>query len=181
METVEGMRILTARTPPPGLERYRQRAGLAEDFSTGGGDGYSFVAVADSDDWPQLAITQRFSPAVPGFASGVLLVPERGQVFIGAGTRLLAYRRRAGRWGRSWIDEADVGFWEWRRHGDVVLMAAELELAAWTTGGEKVWTTFVEPPWSYQVKRGRVELDVMGSVRTFGLVSGPGLRETERT
>lgn len=41
-------------------------------------------------------------------------------------------------------------------------MAAELELAAWTSSGEKLWTTVVEPPWSYQVFDDLVQLDVMG-------------------
>jgi len=29
-------------------------------------------------------------------------------------------------------------------------MSAELELAAWRTDGTKLWTTFVEPPWTYR-------------------------------
>jgi hypothetical protein len=52
-------------------------------------------------------------------------------------------------------------------------MSAELELAAWTTGGAKLWTTFVEPPWSYRVADGLVILDVMGDERTIGLSGGP--------
>jgi hypothetical protein len=47
-----------------------------------------------------------------------------------------------------------------------------LELAAWSTDGAKLWTTFVEPPWSH-VTAGQVVLDVMGAVRTFNLRSGP--------
>ncbi|GAA0580321.1 hypothetical protein GCM10010172_76640 [Paractinoplanes ferrugineus] len=71
------------------------------------------------------------------------------------------------------MDEADFGFWGWCRHGEVVLMSAELELAAWTVDGEKLWTTFVEPPWSYDIDAGRVRVDVMGSVRSFDLRRGP--------
>jgi hypothetical protein len=103
----------------------------------------------------------------------VLLVPGRRQLFLGAGTRLLAYEGRSGRWRRSWIDETDCGFWGWRQHGDVVVMSAELELAAWSTEGAKLWTTFVEPPWSYRVAQGQVVLDVMGAVRSFDLHGGP--------
>jgi hypothetical protein len=62
--------------------------------------------------------------------------------------------------------------WGWRQHDDVVLMSAELELAAWSTDGTKLWTTFVEPPWSYRVVGDRVVLDVMGAARTFDLRSG---------
>jgi hypothetical protein len=169
-------RILVALAPPSILDVYRQHAELAEDFPSAderGEAGYSFVAVGDGEQWPRLVVTQRFAPAGPGFAPGVLLVPERRQLFVGAGTRLVAYQGRSGRWCRSWIDEAEFGFWGWRRHGEVVVMSAELELAAWSTDGEKLWTTFVEPPWSYRVTGGRVMLDVMGAVRTFDLRRGP--------
>lgn len=125
------------------------------------------------DRWPALVVTQRYHPAGAGFAPGVLLVPERRQLFIGAGTRLLAYQARTGGWRRDWIDETPVGFWGWRRHGEVVVMSAELELAAWTGDGRKLWSTFVEPPWTYGVTDGRVVLDVMGEIRTFDLGRGP--------
>ena len=52
-------------------------------------------------------------------------------------------------------------------------MEAELELAAWTIQGHKLWTTFVEPPWSYNVVGDTVTLDVMGTITTFPLISGP--------
>jgi hypothetical protein len=48
-------------------------------------------------------------------------------------------------------------------HGPTVLMAAELELAARDHRGGKLWSMFVEPPWTYQVASGLVELDVMGT------------------
>lgn len=51
-------------------------------------------------------------------------------------------------------------------------MAAEIELAAWDLQGRKPWTTFVEPPWDYQVEDGRVHLDVMGMLSDFDLVQG---------
>jgi hypothetical protein len=103
----------------------------------------------------------------------VLLVPQQRQLFIGAGTRLLAYQARSGRWLRCWVDEAECGFWGWRQHGDVVVMSAELELAAWNVNGDKLWTTFVEPPWTYRVTTEQVLLDVMGTTRTFDLKRGP--------
>jgi hypothetical protein len=74
---------------------------------------------------------------------------------------------------RLWEDEADTGFWSWVQFDDVVLMSAELELAAWTAEGVKLWTTFVEPPWSYSVSQGAVHLDVMGDRSSFSLRQGP--------
>lgn len=51
-------------------------------------------------------------------------------------------------------------------------MLAELELAAWAMGGRKLWTMFVEPPWSYTVHEQTVTLDVMGLVRSLDLHTG---------
>jgi hypothetical protein len=41
-------------------------------------------------------------------------------------------------------------------------MSAELELSAWDINGRKLWSKNVEPPWSYEIRGDRVELDVMG-------------------
>ena len=56
-------------------------------------------------------------------------------------------------------------------------MAAELEFAAWNTHGQKLWAMFVEPPWSYSVQNGVIQLDVMDNLSTFSLLTGP-LKET---
>jgi len=39
---------------------------------------------------------------------------------------------------------------------------------------EKLWSMFVEPPWTYQVASELVELDVMGIKTQFPVRSGPG-------
>lgn len=124
-----------------------------------------------NEPWPFLVVAQNLSPAGAGFEPGVLLAPDTQRLFVGAGERLLAYDLAAPR--RLWVDQADTGFWSWARHRDVVLMSAELELAAWTQKGEKLWTTFVEPPWEYAVEGDTVLLDVMGTQRRFSLHDGP--------
>ena len=53
------------------------------------------------------------------------------------------------------------------------LAADKLELAAWSAVGEKLWSTFVEPPWSYRVEGDIVHLDVMGRLSSFSLRDGP--------
>jgi hypothetical protein len=174
---VGAAQILVGLTPPTVLAIFRQRAELEEDFPVADGstvDGYFFLAVNDGgSEWPRLVVTQRYAPSGPGFSPGVLYVPEQRQLFIGAGTRLIAYQARSGPWRRCWVDEAECGFWSWRQHDDVVIMSAELELAAWRADGTKLWTTFVEPPWSYQVVSDQIALEVMGAVRTFDLTTGP--------
>jgi hypothetical protein len=62
---------------------------------------------------------------------------------------------------------------DWQRHEDLVVMSAELELAARDLGGVKRWSTFVEPPWSYRVESGTVHLNVMRAVSSFPLWLGP--------
>jgi hypothetical protein len=159
------------------LDSYRQNADLVEDFDVAEDrydGGYFFVAVAVDRDWPSLVVTQRFfSPSGAGFDAGALLVPQTASVFIGAGTRLLGYQLGDHGWRRMWSDQAELGFLGWRQHGDVVLMEAELELAAWHVGGHKLWTRPVEPPWSYQVTDDLLQLDVMGVVTTFDKHEGP--------
>jgi hypothetical protein len=176
--TIGGYQIAVGAAEPDRLAALRRHAELADDFpladeAVGDNAGFLFVAVSDGNPWPGLVITQRYSPSGAGFTPGVLLIDEPARLFLGAGTRLLSYERSAGRWRRSWTDQAECGFWQWRQHHGVVLMSAELELAAWDTEGTKLWTTFVEPPWTYQVDADHVDLDVMGLRRSFDLRRGP--------
>jgi hypothetical protein len=157
---------------PAMLSEYQQRAALAEEFGASGEDGASvcFVSIGRPPEWPFLVVIQRYAPAGCGFSPGVLLVPEAPRVFVGAGRRLLAYD--LSRPARLWEDEAECGFWSWSRHGQVVLMAAELELAAWDINGRKLWSRFVEPPWEYAVAGEFVTVNVMGAVSRICLQSG---------
>lgn len=153
---------------------YARHAKLHDDLGVQEGPGTALViAVAkQASTWPELVIAQRFSPGPEaGFHPGVHVARETGVLFLGAGTRLLAYDLRAPK--RLWVDQADTGFWRWRRHGEVILMSAELELAAWDLAGRKLWSTSVEPPWEYAVRDTRVHLDVMGTKSEFPLREGP--------
>lgn len=164
--------------PPAAYPSMVQHAQLQDDFGLRATEGTVFIVTVAPSPWPSptLVVAQRFQPGPEaGFHPGVLLIPETEVLFIGAGTRLLAYDLRTPR--RLWEDEADTGFWGWQRHDDIVVMSAELELAAWTTAGEKRWSTFVEPPWDYSTRAGSVELDVMGTKSCFPLETGPNSRE----
>lgn len=152
-----------------------QDTNLHDDFGVEGHAGTSFVVWVEheSSRWPELVVAQRFGPGPEaGFYPGVWLTPESHVLFVGAGTRLLGYALRGGA-RRLWEDEADMGFWMWRQHTDVVVMSAELELAAWTHDGNKLWSIFVEPPWDYDVVDSQLNLDVMGAKSSFDLREGP--------
>jgi hypothetical protein len=158
---------------PDIYSEYAKHAELAEEFDIRDSEGEScFLAVAKASGWPFLVIAQLYDPSVAsGFNPGALIVPETNLLFVGAGTRLLAYDLSIPR--QIWEDVADIGFWGWARHNEYVVMSAELELAAWDIHGRKLWSAFAEPPWGYKVVEGRVELDVMGKKSNFPIDTGP--------
>jgi len=150
---------------------YVEHAGLVEEFDLENSDGKSCcLTISRGVEWPFLVVAQRYDPS-GGFHPGALLVPETDLLFIGAGERLLAYRLAGPT--RLWMDSTHCGFWGWARHGDRVVLSAELELAAWDIHGRKCWSTHVEPPWSYRVSGKLVEVDVMGTKSSFPLDAGP--------
>jgi len=169
---VGGWGVLTAAGIPAILEEYRSRADLVDQIpGEPDDDGRLFVGVARPiEDWPSLVVTQSWGPTGAGFRPGVLVVPETGRVFIGAGARIACYHDDCGSWRRQWLDTvAYPGFWSWRLHADVVVMAGEVEMGAWLDRGERLWAEAVEPPWSYEVVDGTVTLDIDGRVRSFPL------------
>ncbi|HET9520106.1 MAG TPA: hypothetical protein VFO73_03580 [Candidatus Limnocylindrales bacterium] len=169
-------KVVVARERPASLDDDLKYAGLADDFGRGDpeDDGYVFAGVCGpGEDWPSLVVSGTYGPSSGGFEPGILIVPTTEQVFVGAGSRAVSYRREATGWRRAWDIEVDGGFWAWRQHGEIVVMLAELEMAAWSADGTRLWSTFVEPPWSYGVADGIVSLDVMGSVTEFPLLTGP--------
>lgn len=149
---------------------YKSKAKLYDKIEPSDEGEYSFIAIGEGQAWPHLCVVLRYRDAAWLFSPGVLLIPETGIVFIGGGEHALAYDLNAPR--RLWNEHAHY-FWGWQRHGDVVLMSAELEFTAWTIAGEKLWTTFVEPWWEYKVVGGEVLLDVMDVRAAFPLMTGP--------
>lgn len=86
-------------------------------------------AATEWPTWPLLCVAQHYSPSsAAGCYPGFLLVPETAILFIGAGERIVAYDLHGPV--RRWEDHTDAGFHDWQRHGELVVMSAELELAA---------------------------------------------------
>lgn len=173
--SISGYRVTTCLNAPPFIHSsYREHASFIEEFDLSDSEGrYWFLAVACSGkEWPTLVVEQRYSPFQGGFHPAILLVPQSDMLFVGAGTRLLAYHL-ADRPRRLWEDSTEFGFWSWNHFDGVILMSAELELAAWSAEGVKLWSMFVEPPWSYSVSQNTVHLDVMGTRSSFPLALGP--------
>ncbi|MEQ7011327.1 hypothetical protein ABN028_34695 [Actinopolymorpha sp. B17G11] len=171
--SISGIEVFVAREYPPIWHSYCAHAELVDEDNAADRDSALLVAgVRRAErEWPGLVLALRYAPSQGGFAPGVLVVPESQVAFVGAGTVLRAYRISPEA-ERLWSDEAELGFWSWRQHGSTVVMSAEVGLAAWDIDGTKLWTRFVEPPWSYSVDGRLLTLDVMGSVATFDLRTG---------
>jgi hypothetical protein len=161
---------------PHRYDQYRKNARLTEEFDVKDEKGQlgrseeddgsvSVLAIqSGSGSFPFLVIALR-SLVNSGFHPGALLIPERDLLLVGANERLLAYDLTAVK--RLWEDSTHIGFWAWERFGDVVVMSAELELAAYSIDARRLWGTMVEPPWEYSVQDGTIHLDVMGKKGHF--------------
>jgi len=147
------------------------RVSLHDDFGIRGIDGESvFIAVSRAgEDWPFLALSLRCAIG-SGFRPGAFLIPETDILLVGAEEQLLAYDLKSIT--RLWEDYTMCGFWCWRRHSDIVVMSAELEIAGYSLRGDRLWSRSVEPPWSYKVDGEGVRLDVMGKLSHFSLATG---------
>ena len=118
-----------------------------------------------------LLIAMSCPSAEAAFYPSALFVEETNVLFYGAGERVLAYALDPLM--QLWVDSTDCGVWGWSRRGDVVLMSAVLELVAFDIRAKKLWSAFVEPPWTYEVDGDAVHLDVMGKKSVFSIHRGP--------
>lgn len=145
---------------PLSYDLYVRNAAFHDDLGIVEREGKPAVVTIGRNDasWPFLVVSLRCPNWMPSL--GALLVPETDLLLVGCGNNVLAYDLKKSR--RLWRKEAFGGFWNWRRHDDIVLMSGELEFIAYSTAGKQLWEAFVEPPWSYEVVEGTVDLDVMG-------------------
>lgn len=166
------LRVKVIRGDPPAyVQHFRSDAEKVDEYDIDGeGERLWIGASTNPDRAVQLIVDLRFRSA-GGFNPGLHFASEHQTLFVGAGERLLCYRM-GDDVHRLWEERTDCGFWSWRQYGDIIVMAAELELAAWHADGTKLWTTFVEPPWDYSVVGSEVRLDVMGKLSTLDLRTG---------
>jgi hypothetical protein len=167
---------------PEWYESYRTHAVLVDELDLQADpENNCFVGVSKGGlAWPFLVISVGRKPkwAEQEIKPGTLVVPETQRLFLGIQERLLAYDLANPC--RLWEDRVDPDreFWAWERHGESVLMAAELEMAAWDLRGRKRWSTFVEPPWDYRVEDDTVHLTVLDVPVVFSLEQGPSWGRT---
>lgn len=162
---------------PEYYEVYRQEAKLVDEIDLDSISSHwadtCFLAVQKDETWPFLVVAQKYAPSGLGSSyPQALIIPETQMLFLGAGERIAAYRLDPPE--KVWQDTAELGFHAFDRHGQFVIMRAELGIAVWTIQGKKEWAQFVEPPWTYMIDNETMHLDVMGYVLSFPLGSGPG-------
>jgi len=170
--TIENWKLSVHEGPLPGVySSYIDHAVFVDKIDSDSTEGIPlFVAVSSaSSNWPNLISTQRYSPT-GGLSVGCLLIPEKALLFIGAGEKILCYDVAASK--RLWIDATPRGFWRWLHVGEYVVMSAELEFAVWNSSGEKLWSTFVKPPWTFTIMGDVVEFDIIGGKQNRMLADG---------
>ena len=159
---------------PPLFNEYLQHADFVDQIDVNNADGrFYFLGICKREasiGWPSVISVQKYQIAQQAFSPGILIVHDTSLVFVGAGDRLLCYDIDNQK--RLWEDETSFGFWGWAQFGTYVLMSAELEFAVWNQSGQKLWSTFVEPPWNFEVRGQTVELNVMGKLRLHRLSDG---------
>ena len=169
---IDGYSIVVQEGSFPELyDTYRREASFLDELDVKGEGTPFFVGIKKGGGWPGFCVALRYTGESTGFSPAVVFVPESNILFVGAGEVVLAYDVHDKK--RLWRESVDCGFWSWYRYDTTVLMASELEFAAWTITGERLWSTYVEPPWDFNVVEGIVMLDVMGDKRSFPLLNGP--------
>jgi hypothetical protein len=167
-------RYSIALATSPELVSYGERtnAVVKESFVCDGDErSYLAVGLSESGCGPELLVEGWFSPGPSsGFFPSVLVAPDTGVAFIGAGSTALCFSLAP--IAKLAHEQVEAGFWNWHLHGKFVLMSAELEFAVWSTSGKKLWSRFVEPPWHFTTQEELIVLEVMGHQQIFNLLNG---------
>lgn len=161
--------LVTSNALPHLFGEYNRRARLSESFAmdmTGGS--LCWLGVSRGTSWPFLSVAQRYKAPGAGFEPGALYVSQTNILFIGAGTRLLAYRLDEP--SRLWEEQTEVGFHGWTRHGDIVLMTGEQELATWDVKARLLWRIPMRDSRGFKIAEDIVTIEGGDS---FNLAEGP--------
>lgn len=117
---------------------------------------------------PSLLVMGRYRD---GFSPGVHVIPETDTLLVGTAESVAAYDLPTGQ--RRHLDMTPYSFVSWKRHGELVVMCGEVEVAAYDLQGKRVWAAPIEPPWDYGVSGETMFTIVMGHKTEFPLASGP--------
>lgn len=156
----------------PEYPAYRRYAALVDDAHLDPDEPVCSLAVAGAAEpsRPFLLVGASYARSA-GFVPGVVVVPEAQRLFVAIGKRVAVYSLAPP--ARIWEGAVQHGALGWARYGDYVILAAELEMAAFDAAGRPLWSMYVEQPWNYEVHGDLVRVDVKGRVTSFSLRLGP--------
>ncbi len=127
-----------------------------------------FVLVSAAARAPSLLVVGRVRAS---FSPGVHLVPETSTLFVGCSESLAVYDLEKSE--RTHLDLTPYAFTSWNRHGDIIVMSGELEVAGYDLRGQRLWAATIEPPWDYGVQGDAMFTIAMGHKTEFSLREGP--------
>jgi len=130
-----------------------------------------YIGIRQGEEWYSTVIAFRSDPIdYGGFHPGLLLEPMTDTLFIGAGTVIRTYDLKHQQ--KKFEKVLPCGFWAWTRHKDLIVMQEELEFGIYTLEGQEMWSTFVEPPWTFEIQGKEVKLNVMEEITYRDLKTG---------
>lgn len=130
-----------------------------------------YIGAGKGEEWYNTVIAFRSDPIdYGGFHPGLLVAPETNTLFVGAGTVIRTYDLKQQK--KRFEKELPCGFWGWIRHNDLVIMQEELQFGIYTLDGQEIWSTYVEPPWTFEIHGGLVTLNVMDEITYRDLRTG---------
>ena len=118
-------------------------------------DRWCWFAVERSTGEVLLSVTATGEATGGPDVAGIQLIPETDRLLVAAADTLACYDLAQPR--RLWRDRA---FWfrRWLRCGDVLLMQAEYELAAYDLSGDRLWSTQADFPYELEFTGTRLRL-----------------------
>lgn len=130
-----------------------------------------YIGIAQGGRWYEDIIAFNTDPVdYGGFYPGFLIIPETEILFIGAGIIIKTYDLKNHK--KVFQKDTFVGFWGWQRWAEYVIMLEELEFGVYDLKGNEIWSTYVEPPWTYEINEGIVTLNVMDKLSYRNIITG---------
>ncbi len=134
-----------------------------------------YIGIGEHQDWYKTIVSFSSDPIdYGGFNPGLILVPETDILFIGAGTNVRIYDLKHQL--KLFVKELHCGFLGWKRYDDFIIMQEELEFGIYSLTGQEIWSTEVEPPWTFSIEIDTVKLNVMNEISFRDLKTGELLK-----
>ncbi|PZR31072.1 MAG: hypothetical protein DI538_21615 [Azospira oryzae] len=158
--------------PPVIMDYYRKHSIFIDekDLSNQGTEFY--VIISKGILHPSYSIIAFSSDPIgyAGFNPGIHYEKSSDTLFIGAGTTIKTYRLFDNK--KIFQKNHGFGFWGWSKHGDYIIQQEETELGVFNLKGEKLWETFVSPPYEFNIDGEDIILKFDDVIERRNLITG---------